>query len=83
MRSRSRLGSVSFLLVWKKDGGQLEGWSCHDSKSRDVSFLQQPFCFRKVVTAVIVAAVRDDNHGAMLIDGLLSRRTHSQPDAIK
>src|SRR5580704_13682176 len=63
--------------------GKLKRRSCHRSEHRHVRFLQVPFDVAQAISAVVVAAIRDDDYGAALVKRLAPERSHSGVNSIK
>ena len=62
---------------------ELEGGSGHRGEDWHVCFLQVAFDVAEAISAVVVAAIRDDNYGAAFVERLAFERSHSGINSIK
>src|SRR5580692_10061717 len=83
-RSIPRPGS-SFRTILKRGEkiGKLEGRSCHRGEDRYVCLLQVAFDVAQAISAVVVAAVRDDNDSSAFVERLAFERGHAGVNSIK
>src|SRR5215472_136947 len=65
------------LLLGQKNFGEFKRRSGHHRKNGYISLLQKLSGLSQVVTAVIIASIGDDDHGAMLICRFATGGIHS------